>query len=272
MSPCGGPPAREPRRAATLRRLLGDEMTLVPPATAFPRRVASTVTLGTHPARRPGASTSWTRRRGARRAPVERSRLARRAGAQAPGGRRAPARRPNPDLDAAPATAQAQRRRIPAVAERSGFEPEVGFDPHTALAMRRFRPLSHLSAGDRGGTLARPGGGRHDRRRAPSAASIRHGRGHGAATRPRRRGSTRNRRRTGARPDGPRRAMLVVMARKTPEKERAEEPVLCSVFDQTRGRPCGEPAEPDSLTCRVHRVRPTRTQLSRIDAARKRYG
>jgi hypothetical protein len=33
-----------------------------------------------------------------------------------------------------------------AVAERSGFEPEVGFDPHTALAMRRFRPLSHLSA------------------------------------------------------------------------------------------------------------------------------
>ena len=32
------------------------------------------------------------------------------------------------------------------VAERSGFEPEVGFDPHTALAMRRFRPLSHLSA------------------------------------------------------------------------------------------------------------------------------
>lgn len=38
------------------------------------------------------------------------------------------------------------RVRGRAVAERSGFEPEVGFNPHTALAMRRFRPLSHLSA------------------------------------------------------------------------------------------------------------------------------
>ena len=56
----------------------------------------------------------------------------------------------------------------------------------------------------------------------------------------------------------------------------AAPPVLetfpCPVFDQMRGRPCGEPAEADSLTCKTHRARPTRTQLSRIDAARKRYG
>jgi hypothetical protein len=57
-----------------------------------------------------------------------------------------------------------------------------------------------------------------------------------------------------------------------PPKPRPDEPVFCSVFDQMRGRPCGELAEPDSLTCKVHRARPTRTQLSRIDAARKRYG
>lgn len=66
--------------------------------------------------------------------------------------------------------------------------------------------------------------------------------------------------------------MLDPMARKPAERPRIEEPVLCSVYDQMRGRPCGEPAEPDSLTCKAHRARPTRTQLSRLDAARKRYG
>ena len=30
-------------------------------------------------------------------------------------------------------------------AERSGFEPEMPFARHTGLAIRRFRPLSHLS-------------------------------------------------------------------------------------------------------------------------------
>ena len=30
-------------------------------------------------------------------------------------------------------------------AERAGFEPAVGFDPHAALAKRCYRPLSHLS-------------------------------------------------------------------------------------------------------------------------------
>jgi hypothetical protein len=62
------------------------------------------------------------------------------------------------------------------------------------------------------------------------------------------------------------------MARKPSVGPSKREPVLCPVFDQVRGRPCGEPAEEDSLTCKVHRARPTRTQLSRIDAARKRYG
>ena len=31
------------------------------------------------------------------------------------------------------------------IAERAGFEPAVGFDPHAALAKRCYRPLSHLS-------------------------------------------------------------------------------------------------------------------------------
>jgi hypothetical protein len=66
--------------------------------------------------------------------------------------------------------------------------------------------------------------------------------------------------------------MLANMARKPAARPRIDEPVLCSVYDQMRGRPCGEPAEPDSLTCKAHRARPTRTQLSRLDAARKRYG
>src|SRR5467141_663820 len=30
-------------------------------------------------------------------------------------------------------------------AERAGFEPAVGFNPHAALAKRCYRPLSHLS-------------------------------------------------------------------------------------------------------------------------------
>jgi len=51
-----------------------------------------------------------------------------------------------------------------------------------------------------------------------------------------------------------------------------DEAVLCSVFDPQSGRPCGQPAEAETLTCRVHRARPTRTQISRNDAARRRYG
>jgi hypothetical protein len=34
---------------------------------------------------------------------------------------------------------------VPGRAERTGFEPAVGFNPYTGLANRRYRPLSHLS-------------------------------------------------------------------------------------------------------------------------------
>lgn len=51
-----------------------------------------------------------------------------------------------------------------------------------------------------------------------------------------------------------------------------DEGIACPVFDESRGRPCGAPVEAGTLTCLRHRARPTRTQLSRNDAARKRYG
>src|SRR5687767_2507686 len=38
-----------------------------------------------------------------------------------------------------------RRSSVRLEAERTGFEPAVGFDPYTGLANRRFRPLSHLS-------------------------------------------------------------------------------------------------------------------------------
>jgi hypothetical protein len=47
--------------------------------------------------------------------------------------------------------------------------------------------------------------------------------------------------------------------------------ITCAVFDDVRGRPCGEPVEVGTLTCPKHRARPTRTQVSRNDAARRRY-
>ena len=47
--------------------------------------------------------------------------------------------------------------------------------------------------------------------------------------------------------------------------------ISCAVFDDSRGRPCGEPVEAGTLTCVKHRARPTRTQVSRNDAARRRY-
>lgn len=50
-----------------------------------------------------------------------------------------------------------------------------------------------------------------------------------------------------------------------------DDEIACAVFDDSRGRPCGEPVEPGTLTCVKHRARPTRTQVSRNDAARRRY-
>ena len=46
----------------------------------------------------------------------------------------------------------------------------------------------------------------------------------------------------------------------------------CPVYDDFEGRPCGEPTEPDGLTCSKHRVRATTTEVSRMDNARRRYG
>jgi hypothetical protein len=48
--------------------------------------------------------------------------------------------------------------------------------------------------------------------------------------------------------------------------------ISCAVFDEARGRPCGEPVEAGTLTCAKHRVRATKTQISRNDAARRRFG
>lgn len=48
--------------------------------------------------------------------------------------------------------------------------------------------------------------------------------------------------------------------------------IPCPVFDDSRGRPCGDPVEAGTLTCSKHRVRATKTQISRNDAARRRFG
>ena len=55
-------------------------------------------------------------------------------------------------------------------------------------------------------------------------------------------------------------------------RPRDEDAFPCPVYDNARGRPCGDPVESDTLTCLKHRSRPTRTQVSRNDAARRRYG
>jgi len=63
-------------------------------------------------------------------------------------------------------------------------------------------------------------------------------------------------------------------ASETPQPEAAtnEEAMPCPVYDQMTGRPCGEPMAPDRLTCKEHDTRSSSTQISRLDAARRRYG
>ena len=51
-----------------------------------------------------------------------------------------------------------------------------------------------------------------------------------------------------------------------------DDDIPCAIFDDQRGRPCGAPVESGTLTCSKHRVRSTRTQISRVDAARRRGG
>jgi hypothetical protein len=46
----------------------------------------------------------------------------------------------------------------------------------------------------------------------------------------------------------------------------------CPIYDELSGRPCGKPMEPDTLTCKEHGTRSSSTQISRLDAARRRYG
>ncbi len=60
--------------------------------------------------------------------------------------------------------------------------------------------------------------------------------------------------------------------RGTDDESDADDSVPCPVYDDSYGRPCGEPIEPGTLTCVKHRVRSTSTQVSRMDNARRRYG
>jgi len=46
----------------------------------------------------------------------------------------------------------------------------------------------------------------------------------------------------------------------------------CPIYDQLTDRPCGKPMEPGTLTCKEHATRSSSTQISRLDAARRRYG
>ncbi len=74
------------------------------------------------------------------------------------------------------------------------------------------------------------------------------------------------------------------MARSEPEPKGAREAprgaapdddddvIPCPVYDAHAGRPCGKPTEPGTLTCKDHATRSSSTQISRLDAARRRYG
>jgi len=60
--------------------------------------------------------------------------------------------------------------------------------------------------------------------------------------------------------------------RATDEEATDQEAMPCPVYDQLTGRPCEQPMEPDRLTCKEHDTRSSSTQISRLDAARRRYG
>lgn len=51
-----------------------------------------------------------------------------------------------------------------------------------------------------------------------------------------------------------------------------DDSIPCPVYDDLQGRPCGEPTQPGTLTCKAHSTRSSSTQISRLDAARRRYG
>lgn len=51
-----------------------------------------------------------------------------------------------------------------------------------------------------------------------------------------------------------------------------DDSIPCPVYDQDAERPCGEPTESGTLTCKAHKTRSSSTQISRLDSARRRYG
>ena len=57
-----------------------------------------------------------------------------------------------------------------------------------------------------------------------------------------------------------------------PPSDEDDDSIPCPVYDEFAGRPCGDPTEPGTLTCKAHDTRQSSTQISRLDAARKRYG
>ena len=61
---------------------------------------------------------------------------------------------------------------------------------------------------------------------------------------------------------------------KNPRKREpdGDEEIPCPVYDEHARRPCGKPIEPGTLTCKEHDTRSSSTQISRLDAARRRYG
>ena len=84
-------------------------------------------------------------------------------------------------------------------------------------------------------------------------------------------------------PEPPRGTPWYALAMARPEKndesgmnekarEADDDALPCPVYDDLTGRPCGKPMEPDTLTCKDHDTRSSSTQISRLDAARRRYG
>ena len=69
--------------------------------------------------------------------------------------------------------------------------------------------------------------------------------------------------------------MLSGMARtddEDPWADADDDAVPCPIYDAQTGRQCGKPTERGTLTCKEHDTRSSSTQISRLDAARRRYG
>jgi hypothetical protein len=60
--------------------------------------------------------------------------------------------------------------------------------------------------------------------------------------------------------------------RNKPTSAVDDDALPCPVYDELTGRPCGKPMQTNTLTCKDHATRSSSTQISRLDAARRRYG